>query len=167
MVETSSSGLYSAGNVTWAAHVDSVRAGDFVGSNQRLLAESVLERLSRCRWRGLNWVPESDRKGSEPMVTRLEKIAFEHGGHVLIEAYELDSDLQRIALGDQAARTFEAAWDDVQPVIRSLAGRMADLGPTEAQVKFGVKIGTNLNAIIAGANGEANFEISLTWKPER
>ena len=100
------------------------------------------------------------------MATRLEKIALEHGGHVLVETYEISDDLRRVGIGDKAAKTFEAAWDDVQPVIQSLARKMAELAPAEAQVTFGVKIGTNLDAIIASATGEANFEVSLTWKPK-
>ena len=51
------------------------------------------------------------------------------------------------------------------PVVHSLAKKIVACGPTETQIKFGIKVGTDLNAIIASARGEANFEVTLSWKP--
>jgi hypothetical protein len=34
-------------------------------------------------------------------------------------------------------------------------------------VKFGVKMSTELDAIIASTKGEANFEVTLSWKPPK
>lgn len=101
------------------------------------------------------------------MVTRIEAIPTEGGGKVLLEVYEVEGEIEKVGLGDKAAKTFEAAWDTVQPVIKLLAAKLAACGPTEAQVKFGVKISAELDAIIASSKGEANFEITLSWKPQK
>jgi hypothetical protein len=96
----------------------------------------------------------------------LRKMPLENGGDVLIEVHEVEGEEQRIGLGSRAVRTFEEAWDSVSPAISALAKKLADGGPTETQIKFGIKIGSDLNAIIASARGEANFEVTLTWKPQ-
>ena len=101
------------------------------------------------------------------MSTRIERLPLADGGHVLVEAYEVEGDVERVGLGDKAARTLEAAWDQVMPVVRSLAVKLAACGPTEAQIKFGIKVSADLNAIIASSKGEANFEVTLSWKPQK
>jgi hypothetical protein len=100
------------------------------------------------------------------MAVRVEKVALENGGHVLIEAYELPGDVRRVGMGDKAAQTFEKAWDSVVPVFHSLTKKIADFGPVETQIRFGIKVGTDVTAVIASAKGEANFEVTLTWKPK-
>jgi Trypsin-co-occurring domain 1 len=99
------------------------------------------------------------------MATRVEKLSLESGGQVLIEVYEVEGEVERVGVGDKAAKTLEAAWDTVVPVIQSLSKKIAACGPTESQIKFGVKVSTDLNAVIASAKGEANFEVTLSWKP--
>lgn len=99
------------------------------------------------------------------MATRVERLPLESGGHVLIEVYDVEGDVERVGVGDKAAKTFEAAWDTVMPVVHSLAKKIVACGPTETQIKFSIKVGTDLNAIIASARGEANFEVTLSWKP--
>jgi len=101
------------------------------------------------------------------MAIQVKRLPLESGGHVLIEAYDVEGEVERVGVGDKAARTFEAAWDTVVPVIDSLASKIAACGPTETQIKFGIKVGTDLNAIIASAKGEANFEVTLSWKPPK
>jgi hypothetical protein len=101
------------------------------------------------------------------MATQVAKLALENGGHVLIEVYVVEGEVERVGLGDKAAKTFEAAWDTVVPVMQSFAKKLPTYGPTETQLKFGIKVGADLNAIIASAKGEANFEVTLSWKPGR
>ena len=100
------------------------------------------------------------------MSTRVVAIPTESGGKVLVEVYEVGGDVERVGVSDKVAKTFEAAWDAVQPVIKALATKLAACGPTEAQVKFGVKVSAGLDAIIASTKGEANFEVTLSWKPK-
>jgi hypothetical protein len=99
------------------------------------------------------------------MSTRVEKLPLGKGKHVLIEVYDVEDDVQRVSVGHKAVKTFEAAWNTVEPVIQSLAKSIAACGPTETQIKFGIKIGADFDAIIASAKGEANFEVTLSWKP--
>ena len=98
------------------------------------------------------------------MATQVKKIPFENGGHVLVEVYDVEGEVERVGVGEKAAKTFEAAWDTVVPVIQTLTKKIAACGPTETQIKFGIKVGADFNAFIAAANGEANFEVSLSWK---
>ena len=42
---------------------------------------------------------------------------------------------------------------------------VAELGPDEVEVKFGVKVNGGTNWLVAKAATEANFEITLTWNP--
>jgi hypothetical protein len=101
------------------------------------------------------------------MEKRVEAISLENGQKVLVEVYETEGEVERVGVGDKAAKTFEAAWDTVQPAVQALAKRIAQAGPTETQIKFGIKISADLNAIIASSKGEANFEVTLSWKPQQ
>jgi hypothetical protein len=63
-----------------------------------------------------------------------------------------------------------AGWlaDAADPAIRAarvLLARVRELSPDEVQVKFGVKVTGTANWIIARASTDANFEVSLSWKP--
>jgi hypothetical protein len=100
------------------------------------------------------------------MANRVKEIAFENGETVLVEVYDVGGDVQRVGIGDKARKTFEAAWDAVQPVIQALAKKAVVAGPTETQIKFGVKVSAELDAIVASTRGEANFEVTLSWKPQ-
>lgn len=98
------------------------------------------------------------------MATQVKRLPLESGGHVLIEIYEGEEAIERVGIAEQAARTFEDAWETVMPVIQSLSRKMATCKPTEAQIKFGIKLGSDFNVVLVSAKGEANFEITLTWK---
>jgi hypothetical protein len=99
------------------------------------------------------------------MDTRLAKLFLEDGGHVLVEVFEMEGDIERVGVAEKAGKTFEAAWDTILPVIQSLAKKVASCGPAETRIKFGVKLSSDLNAFIASANAEANFEVTVSWKP--
>jgi hypothetical protein len=102
-------------------------------------------------------------------MAEVRTISFEDGQQVLIEVYdaEIPGDVERVGIGDKAKKTFEAAWNAVQPAIKALARKLTELGPTDAQIKFGVKVSAELDAIIASTKGEANFEITLAWKGQK
>src|SRR5437868_1212812 len=100
-------------------------------------------------------------------MNRVRELALQDGQKVLIEVYDVGGEVERVGIGDKVAKTFEAAWDAVVPVIQALSKKLAAAGPTEAQVKFGVKVSTEFDAIIASAKGEANFEVTLSWKPQK
>jgi hypothetical protein len=100
------------------------------------------------------------------MPSRVEKLPLETGGHILVEVYEIDSNVERVGVADKAARTFEAVWDTIQPVIQTLSKKTAACASNATEIKFGVKFSSDFNAIIASAKGDASFEITLSWKPE-
>jgi hypothetical protein len=101
------------------------------------------------------------------MANRVRELTLEGGEKVLIEAHDVGGEVERVGIGDKAAKTFEVAWDAVTPVVKALARKLVAAAPAEAQVKFGVKVSTELDAIIASTRGEANFEVTLTWKPQK
>jgi Trypsin-co-occurring domain 1/CYRIA/CYRIB Rac1 binding domain len=101
------------------------------------------------------------------IVNKIRELALQDGQKILIEVYDVGGEVERVAIGDRAAKTFEAAWDAVMPVVQALSKKLVAVGPTEAQVRFGVKVSTELDAIIASTKGEANFEITLSWKPQK
>jgi Trypsin-co-occurring domain 1 len=68
----------------------------------------------------------------------------------------------------EAGQTLEDALDRVAPAFRSLVDRLHALAehPDEINVQFGLRINTEVGAIIARTSGEANFTISLRWTRE-
>jgi hypothetical protein len=59
--------------------------------------------------------------------------------------------------------------DAVQPAVegaRAVIERIAELRPAELQLKFGIKVNGSANWLIAKAATEANFEVTMTWRPD-
>jgi len=59
--------------------------------------------------------------------------------------------------------------DAVRPAVdaaREVLGRVAEVGPHEVQLKFGIKVNGEANWLIAKAATEASFEVTLTWRPD-
>ncbi|MGV9708562.1 CU044_2847 family protein [Streptomyces sp. NPDC003483] len=60
--------------------------------------------------------------------------------------------------------------DAVRPAVeaaRIVLERVAEAKPHEVQVKFGIKVNGTTNWLVAKTGVDANFEITLTWKPTR
>jgi len=58
--------------------------------------------------------------------------------------------------------------DAVRPAVqaaREVLERVGELRPAQVEVKFGVKVNGTANWLVAKAASEANFEITLTWRP--
>lgn len=58
--------------------------------------------------------------------------------------------------------------DAVAPAVegaRAVLDKVREIGPDEIAVKFGIKVSGDMNWLIAKAATEANFEVTLTWKP--
>jgi len=78
--------------------------------------------------------------------------------------------LQDVGLGDLNGQIdFEAALatikDAAEGMGRSLLGLASN--PNAVEITFGVKLSTQVGAIIAKAGGEANFTIKLAWSKPR
>ncbi len=66
----------------------------------------------------------------------------------------------------QARTSFADAMDKIKPVAANIIGKVRELkdSPDEVEVKFGVKMTAEMGAVIASANVEGNYEITLKWK---
>ena len=92
-------------------------------------------------------VEVSSVAGSEPTSARLDR-----AGQAVANAYE---------------RTQEA----ILAIASSTAATISEMGkksvrPAQVQVKFGLKISTQGGVIVAGVCGEANFEVTLTYRSD-
>ncbi|MFD7047833.1 CU044_2847 family protein [Streptomyces mirabilis] len=59
--------------------------------------------------------------------------------------------------------------DAVRPAVeaaRVVLQRVAEAKPSEVQVKFGIKVNGTTNWLVAKTGLDANFEVTLTWKPD-
>jgi len=67
---------------------------------------------------------------------------------------------------EQAQQSFEAAVASVRPAAEVLLAQMRDLGttPETIQVEFGLQLTAAAGAVIAAAEAQANFRVTLTWR---
>jgi hypothetical protein len=59
--------------------------------------------------------------------------------------------------------------DAIAPAIEAakvVLGKVKEAAPDEVEVSFGVKVSGGMDWLIARAASEANFEITLTWRPK-
>jgi hypothetical protein len=68
---------------------------------------------------------------------------------------------------EEAKVTFEAALDTIQPIAAALMDKLASVGRslTEVSVEFDLKMNAETGLIIASGGVEANFRVSLKFKP--
>jgi hypothetical protein len=60
--------------------------------------------------------------------------------------------------------TLDQALARLKPSLRKVMNVIKDLGPDEAEVEFGLKIGGETGVIIAKGTAEVNFVIRMSWK---
>lgn len=98
-------------------------------------------------------------------MSLVKQVKLSGGETVLIEVADrkIDEEARRVSLGDKAKRTFDRAWQSVMPIVRTLGEGLIASGAQEAQVKFGVTVGTDLDAFVASMSAQANFEVTLKW----
>ncbi|MEU3741872.1 MULTISPECIES: CU044_2847 family protein [unclassified Streptomyces] len=88
-----------------------------------------------------------------------------------VAVFETDADLDgadlELAAGDGLlARTrmsLHEALEQVKPTLAMVAETLRELGPDEAEVEFGLKMGGETGVIIAKGTAEVNFAVRLTW----
>jgi hypothetical protein len=69
-----------------------------------------------------------------------------------------------------ADKTIGRIRDAVAPAVdaaRVVLDKVKQAAPDEIEVKFGVKVSGKMDWLIAKAATDANFEIKLTWRPDR
>ncbi len=107
----------------------------------------------------------------------LAEFTFNDGSETfLVEVDKLrGSSAERAALGDteetvaKAKQSFEEALDKVTPVAARAIQRIRQGLTTpadEVELKFGVKLSSEVGAFIASVGGEANFEVTIKWKQD-
>lgn len=92
------------------------------------------------------------------------------GGSILVEVDvpEGGGGYERVGLGvsiGQASVTFDEALARVKPAAQKIIAQLRDLTdpPEEIAVEFGIKLGAKAGAIIASADAEANYTVTLKW----
>jgi hypothetical protein len=60
--------------------------------------------------------------------------------------------------------TLDQALARLKPSLRKVMNMLKDLGPDEAEVEFGLKIGGETGFVIAKGTAEVNFAIRMSWK---
>ncbi|OLZ66555.1 hypothetical protein AV521_27040 [Streptomyces sp. IMTB 2501] len=94
-----------------------------------------------------------------------------------VVSYELDEqtivqfeieptgDFHQVGSEEIVGRVREAVNPAVEAA-HAVLQRVTALRPAEVAVKFGIKVNGTANWLVAKAATEANFEITLTWRPE-
>lgn len=62
--------------------------------------------------------------------------------------------------------TLDQALARLKPSLRKMIDVLKDLGPDEAEVEFGLKIGGESGVVIAKGTAEVNFVIRMSWKSD-
>ncbi|MFB0618581.1 CU044_2847 family protein [Streptomyces sp. AGS-58] len=78
---------------------------------------------------------------------------------------EPTSDFQPVSTDGVIGRVQEAVRPAVEAA-RAVLQKVAEAKPDEVQVKFGVKVNGTTNWLVAKTALDANFEVTLTWKPD-
>ncbi len=65
----------------------------------------------------------------------------------------------------KAQKTFEEAMENLQPMIQVIKSKLDNMTQPaeEVEVKFGVKLSSEVGAILASVGGEVTYEITLKW----
>jgi len=102
-------------------------------------------------------------------MKQLVEYELEDGGTILVEVDLPEAGVERAGRNDQivkAKERFGDALEQIKPVAQTVLSKLGSLCADEIGVEFGVKLGAKAGVIIASADTEANFTVTLTWKRE-
>lgn len=106
-------------------------------------------------------------------MKHLVEFPLEDGSTTVVEVNEPEPDgVRRVArageIAEKATQTFEAALERIKPAASAIVAKLRDLNttPSEIGVEFGIKLSAKAGAIFASADSEANFKVTLKWKPK-
>ena len=94
------------------------------------------------------------------------------GKSIIIEVDEAAPGLVPVASsGEVVAKSkvgFDQALETIGPIAEKLYAKVRELSisPDEVGIEFGLKLGFQAGALIASGSTEANFKVSLNWKPK-
>lgn len=108
-------------------------------------------------------------------MTDVIEYPLEAGGTVLVAVAGLPQGVVTRGWGrdrvqdtaDRATETFEAAVARVRPAADALLSSLTELQatPNEISVEFAVQLTAGAGVCIATLGSQANFRITLTWRP--
>ena len=99
-------------------------------------------------------------KGNESILVEVEELPSTDGGEELAANYPG----QQVVV--EAKTSFAEAIEKIKPIAANIIGKIRELqdSPDEVEVKFGLKMTATTGVVIASANVEGNYEITLKWK---
>ncbi len=103
-------------------------------------------------------------------MKRLVEFPLQGGSTITVEVDEPGEGGPVRGLGtpqpEVASQTFEVALEKIKPAAGGIIAKLRELAdpPDQAVVEFGLKFGAKAGALIASADTEANFLVTLTWK---
>lgn len=104
-------------------------------------------------------------------MSKLVKIDVGDGQTVLVEVEDVASaDIKPVAktpgeLAAQARKSLSEALDGITPMVKTIKQRLNSVTEPgdEIEVKFGVKLSGEIDAVVTKVGGEATYEITLKW----
>lgn len=103
------------------------------------------------------------------MDRHLVEYELVNGKTISIEVATLESEYQRISTNggtEKAVKKFEQAIEDIAPATEAVLKMVRNMGITEGQLEVGLKFSAKAGVVLASADSEATFKITMKWKPE-
>jgi hypothetical protein len=106
-------------------------------------------------------------------MKRIVEYELEDGGSILVEVDVPEGGgFERVSRGDEitkASVSFDQAINQVKPVAQKVIGKLREITdpPDEIVMQFGLKLGAKAGMVLASADAEANYSVTLTWKREQ
>jgi hypothetical protein len=103
------------------------------------------------------------------MPRQLVAYNLEEGGQIVVEVDLPQAGIQRVAREDEivkASQTFDATIAQVRPAAEKIIAVLRGIvdPPDEMAVEFGIKLGAKTGVVVASADLEANYKVTLSWK---
>ncbi len=105
-------------------------------------------------------------------MKQLVEYKIDEANTIYVEVELSEAGVDRVSrAGDvvTAAMTFDETLEQIKPLVRTIASQLRSLAdsPDQFGVEFGIKLGAKAGVIIASADVEANFKVSLSWTRSR
>lgn len=100
---------------------------------------------------------------------QLVEFKLDDGSSVVFETDALSDGPQRVGRGsnkpDIADEKFEAVASRIRPAAQVILNALKELNtPSEIGLEFGLKFSAKTGVIVASADSEVNFKVSIKWK---
>ncbi len=101
------------------------------------------------------------------MTKQLVEFELEDGSSIVFET-QSDAGTQRIAtrsdVPEKSDDRFEQVASRIRPAAKIVLNALKELNtPTEINMEFGLKFSAKTGVIIASADSEVNFKVSIKW----